>query len=91
VAEPLLDARGCLTGAGFSALRAAAPGQAPLEVAQHLASCAVCQSRLLASAREARDQAAAERTRLLRALSWLVMAVTLLGAGGLVILGLLKR
>jgi len=44
----LRDERGCLTEAGLAAVRAAAPGQAPAELAGHLASCARCQERLLA-------------------------------------------
>ena len=91
MAEPLLDARGCLSNAGFAALSSSAPGQAPLEVAQHLAGCPRCQARMLASARELRDRAQDERRKLLRAASWLVLAVSLLAAGGLVVLSLLKR
>jgi hypothetical protein len=45
---PLLDARGCLTEAGLSALDTAAPGQGPPEAAAHLAGCARCQRRFLA-------------------------------------------
>lgn len=44
----LRDARGCLTEAGLAALQAAPPGQAPAELAGHLAACARCQERLLA-------------------------------------------
>ena len=44
----LLDARGCLTDAGLTALAAAPPGQGPREAAAHLAACARCQRRLLA-------------------------------------------
>jgi hypothetical protein len=44
----LLDARGCLTEAGHAALASARPGQAPPELAAHLASCSRCQLRLLA-------------------------------------------
>jgi len=43
-----LDARGCLTEAGFAAVSAAAVGQVPPELAGHLASCWRCQQRLLA-------------------------------------------
>ena len=91
MAEALLDDRGCLTAAGFAALKSSVPGQAPLEVAQHLAGCARCQGRMLASARELRDQAADEKRRLLRTLSWIVLAVSVLGAFGLVALGLVHR
>jgi hypothetical protein len=44
----LVDARGCLTPAGMAALQRAPVGQAPAELAQHLAACARCQARLLA-------------------------------------------
>jgi hypothetical protein len=43
----LLDRNGCLTAAGLAALRGAAPGRAPKEVAAHVATCARCQQRLL--------------------------------------------
>lgn len=46
----LVDARGCLTDAGFSALAAARPGEAPAELAAHLAGCARCQDRVLQTA-----------------------------------------
>jgi len=42
-----LDARGCLSEAGFAAVSAAAVGQVPAELAAHLASCGRCQQRLL--------------------------------------------
>ena len=42
-----LDARGCLTEAGFAAVSAAAVGLVPPELAAHLASCGRCQQRLL--------------------------------------------
>jgi hypothetical protein len=44
----LLDARGCLTDAGFAALDAAPPGLGPAELAAHLAGCGRCQRRYLA-------------------------------------------
>jgi hypothetical protein len=43
----LLDPRGCLTPAGLAAVRESPPGQAPADLARHLATCARCQSRLL--------------------------------------------
>ena len=46
--SPLLDGRGCLTTAGFIALDAASPGQAPVDAATHLAGCSRCQRRFLA-------------------------------------------
>jgi hypothetical protein len=45
----LQDARGCLTPAGLTLLRAAAPGRAPQALALHLASCSRCQERMLAA------------------------------------------
>jgi len=44
----LLDARGCLTAAGFAAVAAAPVGKVPPELASHLAACGRCQQRLLA-------------------------------------------
>jgi hypothetical protein len=46
----LVDARGCLTPAGMAALEKAAVGEAPPELARHLAACDRCQARLLAAA-----------------------------------------
>lgn len=43
----LLDARGCLTDAGLDTLARAPVGQAPAELASHLAACLKCQERLL--------------------------------------------
>jgi len=48
----LLDARGCLTQGGLTALAAAPPGLGPPEAAAHLAACARCQRRFLALAGE---------------------------------------
>jgi hypothetical protein len=45
----LVDPRGCLTPAGMAAVQRAPLGQAPAELAQHLATCARCQARLLAA------------------------------------------
>lgn len=42
-----LDARGCLSAEGLAALTAAPVGQAPPELAAHLAGCVRCQDRLL--------------------------------------------
>lgn len=42
-----IDARGCLTDADLNALARAQVGQAPPELAAHLAACAKCQERLL--------------------------------------------
>jgi len=46
----LLDARGCLTPAGVAALERGAVGEAPAELARHVATCDRCQARLLAAA-----------------------------------------
>jgi hypothetical protein len=37
----------CLTTEEIALVRAASPGQAPAELAQHLAGCALCQERAL--------------------------------------------
>lgn len=50
------DANGCLTEAGLAALAGAGPGQAPPELAQHIAGCARCQDRWLKSAVPASDR-----------------------------------
>jgi hypothetical protein len=42
-----LDASGCLSAAGLAALTAAPVGQAPPQLASHLAGCVRCQDRLL--------------------------------------------
>ena len=48
----LLDAAGCLTPSGLATLVRAPVGQAPPELATHLAGCARCQERLLVTSRE---------------------------------------
>lgn len=45
--KALLDANGHLSAAGLVALQAAPAGQAPAELAAHLAACAACQEKLL--------------------------------------------
>lgn len=45
--KALLDANGHLSAAGLVALQTAPAGEAPAELAAHLAACAVCQERLL--------------------------------------------
>lgn len=45
----LVDARGCLTPAGMAALQRAPAGQAPPDLAAHVAGCGKCQARLLAA------------------------------------------
>lgn len=46
----LREAGGCLTDAGLEALEQTPPGQAPEDLARHLADCARCQNRLLVRA-----------------------------------------
>jgi hypothetical protein len=46
----LADPKGHLTPAGLAALASARPGNAPVELATHLASCARCQDRMLSGA-----------------------------------------
>jgi hypothetical protein len=48
-----LDSRGHLTAAGLAALAAAPMGRAPDDLAAHVASCVVCQDRVLAGSIEA--------------------------------------
>jgi hypothetical protein len=45
----LFDAKGCLTDPGVAMLASAPVGEAPPELAAHVASCGRCQERLLAS------------------------------------------
>jgi len=69
----LLDARGCLTAAGFAALTGAPVGRAPAELASHVAGCSRCQERMLAvDAGSAAPPAARREPRL-----WLGLAVGL--------------
>jgi len=49
-AAPLLDALGCLTESGWSALSNSPPGRVPAEIVAHLGRCARCQERTLALA-----------------------------------------
>ena len=72
----LFDARGCLTPAGLAALRTAAPGRAPKDVAAHLAGCARCQQRLFDGLRGPGAAAPARRGSAGARLVWiLVLAV----------------
>jgi hypothetical protein len=52
-AAPVLDSRGHLTAAGLAALDAAPTGRAPDDLAMHVASCVLCQERVLAGSIEA--------------------------------------
>ena len=56
------DASRCLDEQGLRALAGAQPGQAPPELALHVAGCAACQARLLAAdVPERRARASAPR------------------------------
>ena len=61
--EGVFDAQGCLTEAGFARIGASPPGRAPTELAAHLAQCARCQRRLLASAASPSGRPAPRRQR----------------------------
>lgn len=50
-ADAFRDAKGCLTPAGLRAVTDAPLGQAPHDLARHLASCERCQTRLLSGGR----------------------------------------
>jgi hypothetical protein len=69
------DPAACLTDAALDALEAASPGQAPEDLARHLAGCARCQDRVLVRARgatgERRREAAPRRS------PWLSAAIVL--------------
>jgi len=83
----LVDARGCLTDAGFAALASSRPGEAPAELAAHIAGCGRCQDRVLKAAGgveaagRSRSSARSERRRWV-ALA-LVLGVLLLAIAGL--------
>ena len=71
-ASPTLDIRGHLTAAGLAALTAAPMGRAPDELAAHVASCALCQERVLAGSIE---PAGARRERREPPPAWRIWAV----------------
>jgi len=77
----LLDPRGCLTPAGVRAVLAAPPGQAPTDLAAHIAACHRCQQRLLFGDAAPRKVAAEYRPRLGFALAIVLggLLVALLG------------
>jgi hypothetical protein len=92
----LLDPRGCLTPAGLAAVERAPVGQAPPELAQHLAACARCQARLLGAGRagsvrapEGQPTSALTSGRLLRTVA-MILAALLLAVTALVVLSLLR-
>jgi hypothetical protein len=51
VASGWRDERGCITQAGLDALREAPVGQAPNDLAEHVAGCKNCQYRMLSGGR----------------------------------------
>lgn len=69
----LLDSRGCLTEAGLRLVAQATPGQAPRDLAAHVAACGPCQRRLLSADRPA-------GARVQRGVAWpaVTRAITLL-------------
>ena len=75
------DASGCLTPASLDLVARAAPGQAPPELAEHLARCGRCQDRMLSLLRPAGPSSKRRGPPPL----WRLVAV----AVGLVVLGLL--
>ena len=92
----LLDARGCLTPAGMAALERGAVGEAPPELARHVATCERCQARLLAAATgrtaggPARSQGLGAPGRLWRPVVFIVAAL-MLALFAVAMLGLLPR
>lgn len=95
----LVDARGCLTPAGMAALQQAPVGQAPTDLAQHVAACGRCQARLLAAGAGAdhrpgetssRAGGAGAPGRLWRPVVFIVAAL-LFALGALALVGLLQR
>jgi hypothetical protein len=76
----LLDARGCLTTAGFAALSRAPVGRVPADLAAHLASCPRCQDRMLAAAagpRPATPAAPSRKPRLWLGVGFALLALLL--------------
>ncbi|HVR71214.1 MAG TPA: hypothetical protein VMT87_10255 [Vicinamibacteria bacterium] len=92
----LVDARGCLTPAGMAALQSAPVGQAPAELAQHVATCPRCQARLLAASAgrppgaPPRRDALGAAGRLWRSVAFMVAALVL-ALLALVVIGWLQR
>jgi hypothetical protein len=52
-----LGAKGCLTAAGLAALSAAPPGDAPEDLARHVAACRSCQRRWFEKSLTAEERA----------------------------------
>ncbi len=92
MSDTRFDARGCLTDSGLAAVRGAAPGAVPPELAEHLAACRRCQYRLLSGGRNPPGAGArAKGAPLGRRLIALVVAGVVLIAASLVLLGILLR
>ncbi len=51
------DVRGCLTAAGLAALSVAPPGDAPEDLARHVAACRSCQRRWFQASLTAEERA----------------------------------
>ncbi len=85
----LVDARGCLTAAGFAALSRAPVGRAPADLAAHLAGCVRCQERMLAGGAVVRPAPAAAPRRAPRLWLGVVLAFValLLALGALILAG----
>lgn len=91
------DSRGCLTPSGVAALQRAPAGQAPIELARHLASCPRCQGRLLSRGHPPREAAAGPSlrsppaaARIWRAAAMVVGALAL-ALAALLVLAVLRR
>jgi hypothetical protein len=71
---------GCLTAQELALVEAAAPGKAPAALAQHLATCALCQERaLFGAARRLAGRDAPKMPSLQRAIVLLVVMLAALG------------
>lgn len=85
----LVDARGCLTPAGFAALSRAPVGRVPGDLAAHLAGCPRCQERMLSGGGAVRSAPASSAGRQPRL--WLGLALAfvalLLALGALILAG----
>jgi hypothetical protein len=88
---PFRDAHGCLTERGLAALRHATTGQAPPELATHVAACDRCQTRLLASDPIA-DGPALRRPRAPSLMRWVIVCAVALALAllALVVASLLR-
>lgn len=82
-AGALVDAAGCLTPVGLATLVRAPVGQAPPELATHLAGCARCQERLLATSRES-DPVPKAAPKAYRAVALVVLTLI----AGVILLGM---